>query len=61
MTFAHSHFYTGLVLETYIHFATTLIYDRHYSTFVVNGTQKIQKLFRSLITITCPNCINTNI
>jgi hypothetical protein len=38
MTFAHLRFYTGLELETYIHFMTTLIYDRHTSTFVVNGT-----------------------
>ena len=61
MNFAHSHFYTGLVLETYIHFMNTLIYDRHASTFAVNGTQKSKKLFRFLITITCSKCFNTNI
>jgi hypothetical protein len=60
MTFAHSHFYTGLEFETYINFATTLICDSHSSTFAVKGTQKIQKLFRSLITIMCPKNINTN-
>jgi hypothetical protein len=43
MTFPHSHFYTGLVLKTYIHFMTTLIYDRNTSTFGVNGSQKFPK------------------
>jgi hypothetical protein len=42
MTFAHSHFYTGLVLETYIHFIATLIYDRHTFTFGTKSKKIIQ-------------------
>jgi hypothetical protein len=34
MTFAHTHFYNGLVLETNIHLMTNLIYDRHTSKFM---------------------------
>jgi len=46
MTFANLHFYTGFVLETYIHFMTTLTYDRNTSTFGVNGSQKFQNIMQ---------------
>jgi hypothetical protein len=61
MTFPYSHFYTGLVLETYIHFMTTVIYNRNNSTFGVNDHKNFQKLCRFLITITCPKNTNKNI
>jgi hypothetical protein len=46
MTFAPSHFYTALVLETYIHFIITLIYDTNTSTLGVNGSQKFQNIMQ---------------